>query len=152
MLVDGAASTGSIYLRRFHDERQLIAREAQDRGDGAIDLVGRTRHHGEASNGAQTSRQESDGRCESFIGIAVPVVVHYLDASSPEAARRRRLADTDQLLTDIEELRLEAGHSLSAFCAIASRPPPPRSLGLGTVPASITCAVPTNSRSASSAH
>lgn len=114
MLVDGAASTGNIYLRRFHDERQLTAREAQDRGDGAVDLVGRTRHHGEASNGAQTSGKESDGPCESFIGLAVPVV-QYLDARSPEAARRRRLADTDQLLTDIEELRLEAGHFLSTF-------------------------------------
>ena len=113
MLVDGAVSTGNVYLRRFDDERQLTTREGHDWGDGGVDLMRRTRHHREASNGAQTSGKESDGPCESFIGLAVPVV-HYLDAS-PDAARRRKLADTDQLLTDIEELRLEPGHSLSAF-------------------------------------
>jgi hypothetical protein len=60
MLVDGAVSTGNVYLRRFHDERQLTIREGHDGGDGTGDLVRRTRHHREASNGAQTSGKESD--------------------------------------------------------------------------------------------
>ena len=83
----GYASTGAVYLRRFHDdEHQVITPEGQD--------------------AARPS--------ESFIGLAVPVV-DYLDGSSPDAGRRRKLAVTDQLLTEIEELRLEAGHDLSAF-------------------------------------
>lgn len=87
MSEDGDASTGGVYLRRFHDDdHQVITREGQD----------------------------TDRLSESFIGLAVPVV-HYLDGSSPDADRRRKLAVTDQLLTDIEELRLEAGHFLSAF-------------------------------------
>jgi hypothetical protein len=84
---DGYASTGGVYLRRFHDdEHQVIAREGQD----------------------------ADRLSESFIGLAGPVI-DYLDGSSADADRRRKLAVTDQLLTDIEELRLEAGHDLSAF-------------------------------------
>ena len=84
---DGYASTGGVYLRRFHDdEHQVITPEGQD--------------------AARPS--------ESFIGLAAPVV-HYLDGSSPDADRRRKLAVTDQLLTDIEELSLEAGHDLSTF-------------------------------------
>ena len=81
-------------------------------GDGAVHLVRRTRHYRDASNGARTSGKRSDGPCESLIGLAAPVV-DCLDARSPEGVRRRKLADTDQLLTDIEELRLEAGHALS---------------------------------------
>ncbi len=84
---NGDASTGGVYLRRFDDdEHQLITREGQD----------------------------ADRLSESFMRLAVPPV-HYLDGSSPDADRRRKLAVTDQLLTDIEELRLEAGHLLSAF-------------------------------------
>ena len=84
---DGDVSRGRVYLRRLHDdEHQVITPEGQD--------VARP--------------------SESFIGLAVPVV-DYVDGSSPEADRRRKLEVTDQLLTDIEELRLEAGHDLSAF-------------------------------------
>lgn len=76
---DGAVATGNVYLRRFHDERQLTTRESHHGGDGAVDLVRRTRHYRETSNGAQTSGKESDGPCESLIGLAVPVI-DYLDA------------------------------------------------------------------------
>lgn len=87
MTEDGDASTGGAYLRRFHDdEHHVIIREGQD----------------------------ADRLSEPFIGLAVPVV-HYLDGSSPDAECRRKLAVTDQLLTDIEKLRLEARHFLSAF-------------------------------------
>ena len=87
MPADGYASTGGVYLRRFHDEeREVITREGQD----------------------------PDRLSESFIGLAAPLVQHF-DGSSHDADRRRKLAVTDQLLTDIEELRLEAGHVLSAF-------------------------------------
>ncbi len=84
---DGYGSTGGVYLRRSHyEEHQVITREGQD----------------------------ADRLSESFIGLAAPIL-HYLDGSSPDVDRRRKLAVTDQLLTDIEELRLEAGQVLSAF-------------------------------------
>jgi hypothetical protein len=61
---------------------------------------------GEGHDAGQTDRPR-----EFIVGLAAPVV-QYLDARSPEAGRRRKLADTDQLLNEIEELRLEAGSSL----------------------------------------
>lgn len=63
---------------------------------------------------AQPFGPQPDRPCESLIGLAAPLV-HCPGARSPEADRRRKLAVTDQLLTDIEELRLKAGHFLSAF-------------------------------------
>lgn len=67
-----------------------------------------------AGAGAQPLGAEPYRPGESFIGLATPVVL-LLDAGSPDAVRQRMLADTDQLLTDIEELRLEEGNSLSAL-------------------------------------
>jgi hypothetical protein len=65
----------------------------------------------------QTAREQvgwqPDHPCEFIVGLAAPVA-QYLDARSPDAGRRRTLADTDQLLNEIEELRLEAGGSLSS--------------------------------------
>ena len=56
-------------------------------------------------------RQQPDRPYASFAGLAAPAV-QYLGVRSPEANRRRRLAATDQLLNEIEELRLEARSSL----------------------------------------
>ena len=64
--------------------------------------------------GAQPFSAEPYRPGESFIGLATPVVL-LLDAGSPDAVRQQMLADTDQLLTGIEELRLEERNSLSAF-------------------------------------
>jgi hypothetical protein len=67
-----------------------------------------------AGAGAQPFSAEPYRPGESFIGLATPVVI-LLDAGSPDAVRQRMLADTDQLLTDIEELRLDEGNSVSAL-------------------------------------
>jgi hypothetical protein len=67
-----------------------------------------------AGAGAQPFSAEPYRPGESFIGLATPVVL-LLDAGSPDAVRQRMLSDTDQLLTDIEELRLVEGNALSAF-------------------------------------
>lgn len=85
-------------------------REGQDADEGALDRV-QSIHHRWGSDGF--GRQPGRPR-ESFIGLSAPAV-HYLGARSPEADRRRKLGVTDQLLTDIEELRLEPGNFLSAF-------------------------------------
>ena len=43
---------------------------------------------------------------EFVVGLVAPLARH-IDGRSPEVGRRRCLADTDQLLNEIEELRLE---------------------------------------------